>query len=274
MRSQIVPHLSVGPCFTIRPHYDTVVGAWGYGIRQDDFVLDVVGAFEDLLKAGKSVREATEAVTSRFETASADAVDGPLLRIAIADVQWTYGEVDPQIVKHVRQDLASGLSLAIWTDDQRGLLRRTAALERFISKVEQPNPRPRKLPRTVVRTPMFPAGTCLSIRLPNGQYAAALVLASDHTHVEHGRNLVGVLDYISAEKPPLEVFRNRRWLEVANQGGKSDRDLAWYYHTGFRAVMAGLAVVGLTGILDSDPTDSNVYRRWTGIGERGLQRDG
>ena len=248
------------------------MGAWGYGIRQDDFVLDVVGAFEDLLKAGQSVREATEMVTSRFGTASGDAVDGPLLWIAIADVQWTYGEVDPQIVKRVKEDLASGRSLAIWTDDQRTLSRRTTALEKFIIKVEQSNPRPKKLPKTTVRAPMFPAGTCLSIHLPNGQYAAALILASDHTHVEHGRNLVGVLDYISAEKPPLEVFRNRKWLDVGDQGGKSDKDLAWYYDTGFRAVKARLAVVGETEILDSDPTDSNVYRRWTGIGERGLPR--
>ena len=248
------------------------MGAWGYGIRQDDFVLDVIGAFEDLLKAGKSVREATETVTSRFAAASGDAVDGPLLWIAIADVQWTYGEVDRQAVKRVQEDLASGLSLTIWSDDQRGLARRRAALEKFITKIEESNPRPRKLPKTVVRAPMFSAGTCLSIHLPNGLYAAALVVAADHAHVEYGRNLVGVLDYISAEKPPLEVFRNRNWLVVGDQGGNSDIDLAWYYHTGFRAVKARLAVVGEIDILDSDPTGSNVYRPWTGIGERGLHR--
>ena len=37
------------------------MGAWGHGIRQDDFVLDIIGDFEDLLKAGKSVREASDA---------------------------------------------------------------------------------------------------------------------------------------------------------------------------------------------------------------------
>jgi hypothetical protein len=248
------------------------MGAWGFGIRQDDFVLDVIGAFEDLLKAGESVRKATDTVTSRFASASDDSVDGPLLRIAIADVQWTYGELDPQIVQRVKEDLVSGRSLAIWADDERGLSRRRAALEKFVSKIERSNPRPRKLPKTVIRTPLFPAGTCLSIHLPNGQYAAALVLAAEHAHVEYGRNLVGVLDYISAEKPSLEVFRNRKWLVAGGQGGQSDPDLAWYYHTGFRAVKARLAIVGEVEILDSDPTDSNVYRRWTGIGERGLHQ--
>ena len=31
------------------------MGAWGYGIRQDDFVLDVVGDLEGFLKEGLSV---------------------------------------------------------------------------------------------------------------------------------------------------------------------------------------------------------------------------
>ena len=61
------------------------MGAWGYGIRQDDFVCDVIGAFEDELKAGRSVAEATETVTSQFSGAITDPVDGPLLWIALAE---------------------------------------------------------------------------------------------------------------------------------------------------------------------------------------------
>ncbi len=64
---------------------ETSMGAWGYGVRQDDFVCDVIGVFEDLLKAGKSVREATEAVRSRFAAETNDADDGPLFWIALAD---------------------------------------------------------------------------------------------------------------------------------------------------------------------------------------------
>jgi hypothetical protein len=248
------------------------MGAWGHGIRQDDLVLDVVGAFEDLLKSGESLRQATETVTSKFGAALNDDDDGPLVRIAIADVQWTYGEVDPQIAKRVAEDLNSGLSLSLWTDDPRGLARRKAALQKFIDKIGRANPRPRRLPRTIIRSPMFRAGTCLSIRLPSGQYAAALVLAADHASEEMGRNLVGVLDHLSPDTPPLEVFRRRTWLVLSDRGESSDADIAWYYHIGFRAVKARLAVVGEIDILDSDPTDSNVYRRWTGIGERRSQR--
>ena len=148
------------------------MGAWGYGIRQDDFVLDVIGVFEDLLKAGKSIRDATDAVRSKFATEMMDADDGPLFWIALADVQWTYGELEPQIRTRVKEDLEFGRSLAAWTEDQSGLSRRRAALEKFISKIAQSNPRPRKLPNVVVRAPKFRPGDCLSIRLQNGECAA------------------------------------------------------------------------------------------------------
>jgi hypothetical protein len=65
------------------------MGAWGYCIRHDDFVLDVIGVFEELLKAGHSVRDATKAVKSRFASAIKDSDDGPLFWLALADVQWT-----------------------------------------------------------------------------------------------------------------------------------------------------------------------------------------
>src|SRR5918993_79007 len=119
------------------------MGAWGYGIRDDDFVADVIGDFEDLLKEGKSVRHATDAVTSKYAAAARDPEDGPLLWLAEADVQWTYGELDPQVFSRVREDFESGRSLAAWAEDERGLVRRRAALAKFIAKIERPNPRPK-----------------------------------------------------------------------------------------------------------------------------------
>ena len=248
------------------------MGAWGYGIRQDDFVCDAIGVFEDLLKAGKSVREATEAVRSKFTAALKDADDGPLVSIALAEMQWTYGELEPQVLNRVKEDLDSGRSLAAWAEDQRGLSRRRAALEKFISKIGQPNRRPKKLPKPILRAPKFKPGDCLSIRLSNGEYAAALVLAADHSNVEYGTNLVGVLDYLSPEKPTIEVFRKRKWLVLRHHGESGTMDVAWYYPMGFRAVKNRLEIVGQVEILSSDPKDSNTYLRWTGIGERAIHQ--
>jgi hypothetical protein len=209
---------------------------------------------------------------SKFSAAMKDADDGPLFFIAVAEMQWTYGELEPQVLNRVKEDLDSGRSLAAWTEDQRGLARRRAALEKFIGKIGQSNPRPKKLPKTVVRAPKFRPGDCLSIRLSNGQYAAALVLAANHSAVEYGTNLVGILDYLSPEKPTIDVFRKRKWLVLRHHGEGDAMDIAWYYPMGFRTVKGQLEIVGQVEILGSDPKDSNTYLRWTGIGEQAIHQ--
>jgi hypothetical protein len=242
------------------------MGAWGYGIRQDDFVLDVIGELEGFLKAGLKVPEATTAVMSKYAETIGDPEDGPLLWIAIADVQWTHGALDPEVFARVQDDVDRGRGLDRWRDDSRGLARRKAALHTFVSKIAVPKSRPKDLSKTVVRAPKFRAGDCLSIRVADGQYAAALVLAADHSNAEYGTNLIGVLDYLSLEKPPIDVFRERRWF-VLNQ---SKTDIAWYHYMGFRSARSRLEIVGHLDILDSDPKDSNTFRRWTGIGDEVL----
>lgn len=247
------------------------MGAWGYGIRQDDFVLDVVGVFEDLLKSGQSVADATKGVKAKFAAAIEDADDGPLFWIALADVQWSYGELEPHVFKRVREDFESGRSLDPWREDQRGLSRRRVALEKFIGKIAAPNPRPKRPPRIVVRAPKFRPGDCLSVRLSNGQYAAALVLAADHSAVEYGKNLVGILDFLSSEKPTIDVFRNRKWRVLTHGGSNGKPAISWYHPIGFRAARDRLEVIDRIEILESDCKDSNVYRRWSGIGEEAMR---
>ena len=125
----------------------------------------------------------------------------------------------------------------------------------------RPSGRTTKPRKTVIRRPKFKPGDCLSIHLPDGRYAAALVLAADDSNPEHGLDLIAVLDFLSPDKPPIDVFRERKWLEVA-----------WYHYMGFRAVKQRLDVVGAIEILESDPKDSNVHHRWNGIGEQAISR--
>ena len=217
----------------------------------------MIGEFEDVLKEGKSLAEATAAVTSRFHAAIDDAEDGPRFWLALADAQWTYGALEPTVFEHVRDDFATGRSLAGWSEDPRGLAQRRAVLEKFIRKLEVPKVRPAKGAKTIVRAPKFAAGECLSIHRFNGEYGAAIVLAADHAIPEHGRNLVGVLDYSSSASPTMEVFLGRQW-----------RLVGWYFSTGFRKVKERISVVGVVEVLDSDPTDSTFYFGWGNIANR------
>jgi hypothetical protein len=243
------------------------MGSWGYGIRHDDFVCDVIGEFEDVLKAGKNLAEATAAVMSRFSDAIEDADDGPLFWLALADMQWAYGALEPAVLERVRDDFTTGRSLLAWEENRRGFAQRRAVLEKFIRKLEVPKARPARRAKTIVRAPKFRSGECLSIHRFNGEYGAAVVLAADHSIPEHGRNLVGVLDYSSETSPTMEVFLKRQWRLLSHHGAGDRLDVAWYFPTGFRKVKARIAIVGAVEILDSDPKNSSFYFGWGNIGE-------
>jgi len=248
------------------------MGTWGHGIRQDDFVRDVVGAFEDRLKSGKSVAEASGAVKSAFARSLTDLDDGPQFWIALAEAQWKYGGVDPEVLKRVQEDLHSGKSLSRWTENERMLAARRAALETFIAKVAAPNPKPKKPPKLIVRPPIFRAGDCLSVLLSNGQYGAALVLADDHSNPEYGKNLVGVLDYMAPERPTLDEFRARKWLVLNHHNWRNKLDVAWYANLRFRAVKTCFEVVGRIDLVDTDPKSSDTYGNWPGLGDDVVQQ--
>jgi hypothetical protein len=247
------------------------MGTWGHGIRQDDFVCDVIAAFEDLLKAGKGVADATKAVSSKFAAEIKDPDDGPLFWIALADVQWTYGKLEAHVLKHVEDDLNSGRSLTRWNEDQRGLSRRKAALEKFINKISVPNSRPKKAPKIVIRPPKFRPGDCLSILLSNGKYGAGIVLATDHSNAEYGMDFVAMLDYLSSEKPALQVFQVRKWLILNHHSWNKKMEVGWHMHVGFQKAKHRLEVVGTVQVLDSDPkpaTEGVKFTGWSDLGEQ------
>ena len=243
------------------------MGSWGYGIRHDDFVADLIGEFEDVLKAGKSVAEATAAVTERYRGAVDDPDEGPLFWIALAEAQWTYGALDPAVLEQVRTDVATGRSLIAWQEDPRGLSQRRGVLEKFVKKLEVPKARPAKSGKTIVRPPKFRAGDCLSVQLFSGRYGAAIVLAADHSTPEYGKNLVGVLKYLSDTPPTMDVFLERRWRVLGHHGSGDKLHIGWYFPNGFRKVKDRLAVVGTVEILDTDPKESNFFFGWGNIGE-------
>lgn len=239
------------------------MGAWGYGIKQSDFVLDLVGEFDDLLKQGKSAEQATEALKAAHAEELGDPDEGPEFWLAIADRQWTYGRLDPAVVQQIEADLREGRSLNQWSDDPKGLSKRRAAIEAFLARLAVPNPKPKKPPRTVIRPPKFAAGDCLSIQMDDGRFTAALVTVADHSQSEYGKNLIVSLNYVAPDPPSLEVFEARDWLVLTHHWWTGSRASAWYLHVGFQKFKQRITVVGQTAIRPSDPATDSSYAPWT-----------
>lgn len=249
------------------------MGTWGAGIRQDDFVCDVEGAFEDHLKDGKSVGDATKSVHEQFAHALDDSDDGPLFWIALADMQWTYGDLDPSVLQRVREIIESDTGMERWGERSDKLYKqRKTALTKFHDKISRANPKPSRPPKRIKREPKFTAGDCLSVQLENGQYGAALVLATDSSNAEHPTDLVAELDYLSDQPPMIEDFKRRNWLKLTHHNWNGRFNVLWYHSTGFLKMKPRLMVVGNIPILDTDPTQSSSYAGWHLLGRQVLRQ--
>ena len=73
------------------------MGAWGAGLYENDTALDVKDEFEKLFNDGKGVQEITDGLTAEFESIMDCADEAPLFWFALADTQWKFGVLLPDV---------------------------------------------------------------------------------------------------------------------------------------------------------------------------------
>ena len=244
------------------------MGTWWTGIGDDDLVPEVREAFREYLKKGLTCKQATDRVLEKYADSAADEEKQNLISIALAELQWKYGNLDQGLFRKVQTLFESDAGLSGWPGiSEKVEQERRRKLKAFLSRLQTPNPKPLQIPESVVFKPPFNPGDCLCISLSNGQFGAALVLAADLTHPELGRNLIGVLNYKSAKVPPLEEFKQRRWLRVRDLYGKLRPDVCWYGPGRFQSEKHRFKLVGQIKLTGTDPKNSNRYAGWTFLGQ-------
>jgi hypothetical protein len=243
------------------------MGTWGNKIKNDDFVMDVIDEFISSLKVSQDLAQTTKDIKHHYASDINDPDDGPLFWLGLAEVQWQFGYLQDNTLSKVKDDFLMGRGFDRWEEEgKKDLDNRKKAISDFISKIEKPNTKPKKLPKTIVRAPKYNTGDCLSISLRNNLFTAAIVLSSDHRNPEYGSNLIGMLNYLSTVEPTQEVFEDRKWLIRTHHYYKGQPDLAWYTALGHRKFKDMIKIAGRTEIREDDPTDSDTYSGWEDFG--------
>jgi len=251
------------------------MGTWGAGISQNDTVSDIVDFVSDQLKIGDSLASATAKARLQFSEIINDIEEGPLFWIGLAQAQWKYGEVEPEVLDKVRADFESKRSLSAWEEDSKLLAKRKEVLSKFIAKIETKNTKLSSIPKVIIRKAHFKKGDCLSILLPDGRYAAAIVLAEDNSNPEYGKNLVGTLDYLELTPPTLEVFKKKKWLVKTFGNFKNKKEICWYPAIARKKEEAHLSLVGNINLGWFYPKESPSFTAWANLGKAAIyQREG
>ncbi|MBK1813218.1 DUF4259 domain-containing protein [Clostridium sp. YIM B02505] len=93
------------------------MGTWGYGIFDDDTASDIKGDFDEYIKEGLSVTEATESILEEYqEIIEEDEEDGPTVYLALASLQMTHGQLQADIKEIALEIIESGKGFEIWEE--------------------------------------------------------------------------------------------------------------------------------------------------------------
>ncbi|MFC4104248.1 hypothetical protein [Paenibacillus xanthanilyticus] len=239
------------------------MGTWGEGIAQDDVVLDVIGTYQQILKYTQDIAEATRICLENYRDVLEDEDEGPLVWLGIAKAQWSYGKVDESIIAQIEQDLEQENGLDSWKDvSEKALLKRKQALQTFLEQCRQPNPKVKKIPKLVIRKPLFQDGDCLSLQLSETKYGAAVVIETDEKDPEYGKNAVVALEYFGSEPPSAAIFASASIMQFAYPNGRTVPLSSWCYSQGFRRFKKQVRAVGTTDTARFETVRDHRYSDW------------
>lgn len=195
-------------------------------VGEDDFSADVYCAFFDYYNENLSFDDIRCRVEEEFREEKDSLEDGHLFWLALAKAQWQAGRLDEDVLKKVQHIIESGLDRRAWKElgaMEEDLVFRGKELESFYQQIKTKNPKPKKRKRKVLRDSIFETGDCLVFRMSNGNYGAAVVLASER-QTELGLNIIAATRINQEDKPSLDEIKSAELLikSFGSWGGKEE----------------------------------------------------
>lgn len=193
------------------------MGAHGPNIFDDDLALDVRGFFRDLLKRGQPPIEATATIQNRFSDVLGTEEES-IFWLALAELQWQYGVLQPEMLQRVLQIVADGTDLARWDFSPQLRERRQSILVEFAKRLQRPNDRPKHPPRkkTAPPTCTWEVGEVIAYKLPSGAQILFRVVNLRQSFFEY-TPVCELLDWMGKELPDansianIPIRRNKRY---------------------------------------------------------------
>src|SRR5262245_14560632 len=111
------------------------MGAWGPGIFDDDFALDVRDDYLGRLAEGAKPAAASKAIIRSYGKLDID--EAPVFWLALAATQWEYGALDATVKRRAVAVIARGDS-----PDWKGNKQRAAALAKLAARLDKKPPKP------------------------------------------------------------------------------------------------------------------------------------
>ncbi len=186
------------------------MGTWGIGLTDDDLTADIVGDFMDRFNKGENPADIRRALEKSYEHTIGDSDEGHMFWFALAKAQWDIGALDADILKKVRHIIESETDAKVWLElgaTNAVVTKRKVALQKFLSKIEVPNEKPKKVKKIRLKDAHYEAGDVITFKTPDDYFGVAVVVSADKQK-EYPANKVVILGLKQKEEPSIEVIMN------------------------------------------------------------------
>lgn len=195
------------------------MGAWGTSLYANDASCDIRGDFQFQLRSGKTMEEAMSSILEAYKSTIEDSEDGPLFWFALADTQWNYGRLLPEVkekalyyLNHREEEMMR------WEEsDARKAAQWNETLDKLQTKLLSPQPAPKKIYRYRAYHCPWALGDVFLYRLTSehsketgcyGKYLAFRKVSEMRWYPVHTIPVVEFYFWMGDSVPALDVFRN------------------------------------------------------------------
>ena len=207
------------------------MGAWGAGLYQDDVTCDVKEEYLNWLRIGKTNIEATLELIE--EGTLDDEDDSSLFWFALADTQWKYGRLLPEVKEQALKHIESGQNLKRWEENPSLYKKRKKVLEDLRQRLNSPQPPEKKVLKLVLSKPIWESGTILLYKIHNvskydeelknhkwfGKYVLLKVLGISNSSIgglpseySHQFNVVAIYNWVGDSEPDFQIIRKLKFI--------------------------------------------------------------
>lgn len=199
------------------------MGAWGTSLYANDSASDIRGDYVDKLRRGMSNEEVTEELIKRNWEVMGDEEEEPLFWYALADTQWNYGRLLPEVKEKALYFLGQDAELERWRESgQKQLEAWMKTLDKLKTKLLSPMPPEKKVSKYRLYQCKWKLGDVFTYHLDSdyskekgfwGQYVVFRKVSEDKCWPGHIIPVVQVYKWIGEKIPPLDILPNMRLLE-------------------------------------------------------------
>lgn len=218
------------------------MGAWGVGLYQDDVTCDIKDDYLNRLKVGYSNIEATQEVIDYNMDCIEDEEEGPLFWMALADVQWRYGRLLPEIKEDALKCIREGTDLERWKENPRQYEKRKLVLQELEERLNSPQPPEKKLTKLKIHKAEWEIGDVLLYQIHNGElrgnedvknskwynkYVLLRIVGITRTNIgslpriySNEQNIAKIYNWVGDERPNIEDIGKLEFIVGTNSYGR------------------------------------------------------